>query len=123
MERESLEYKIVMDDGGDTEALGLLASLDLAGAAYMAAVAKYPDRNIALRQGARIIKQHLGEPKPEPPRDPNARSWSAHLIGGRKMELLGTVEAVSEAAAIEKAVVLFGLDDHKRKRLAVNLRR
>jgi hypothetical protein len=30
---------------------------------------------------------------------------------------------VSEAAAIERAVVLFALDDERRKRLAVNLRR
>jgi hypothetical protein len=30
---------------------------------------------------------------------------------------------MSEAAAIERAVVLFSLDNAKRKRLAVNLRR
>jgi hypothetical protein len=30
---------------------------------------------------------------------------------------------VNEAAAIEWAVVLFSLDDERRKRLAVNLRR
>jgi hypothetical protein len=30
---------------------------------------------------------------------------------------------VSEAAAIERAMVLFALDDERRKRLAVNLRR
>jgi hypothetical protein len=39
-----------------------------------------------LRQGARIIKQHLGEPVPAPlvkPDDPNLKRWSAHLIGGR----------------------------------------
>jgi hypothetical protein len=73
----------------------------------MAAVAKHPNRNIALRRGAQIIKRHDGEPKPEPPRDPNLRSWSAHLIGGEKMEMLAFVEAVSEAAAIEAAVTLF----------------
>jgi hypothetical protein len=39
------------------------------------------------------------------------------------MQLLGFVEAVSEPAAIESAVALFGLDDQKRRRLAVNLRR
>lgn len=92
----------------------------------MAAVAKNPNRNIYLRQGARIIKQNRGEPEPEPPiepRDPNAKSWSAHLIGGKKMQLLGFVEAAIEAAAIERVVVLFSLDDARRKRLAVNLRR
>jgi hypothetical protein len=39
------------------------------------------------------------------------------------MTLLGYIEAVSEAAALERAVVLFSLDDERRKRLAVNLRR
>jgi hypothetical protein len=88
-------------------------------------VLKYPNRNVYLRHGARIIERHDGEP-PAPPlvqRDPNLRSWSAHLIGGRKMQLLGYLEAVSETAAIERAVVLYGLDDQKRTRLAVNLRR
>ena len=33
------------------------------------------------------------------------------------------VEAKDEPGAIEAAVVLFGLDDERRKRLAVNLRR
>jgi hypothetical protein len=125
MEHERLEFKIVMTDGADSEVLARAASLDLALAAYRAAVLKYPKRNIALRHGARIIEQHLGEPPPPPPveRDPNLRSWSVHLIGGKKMQSLGTIEAVSETAAIERAVVLFALDDDRRKRLAVNLRR
>jgi hypothetical protein len=123
MEHESLEYKIVMADGADSEVLARAASLDIAAAAYMAAVAKHPLRNIALRQGAQVIKRHDGEPKPEPPPDPNLRSWSVHLIGGKKMQSLGVIEAASEAAAIERAVVLFSLDSVRRKRLAVNLRR
>jgi hypothetical protein len=126
MEHESLEFKIVMDDGPDTEVLARLAHLDLAGPAFMAAVFKYPKRNIALRQGARIIKRHDGEPAPPPPiepRDPNLKSWSAHLIGGKKMQLLGFVEAVSEATAIGAAVALFGLNDQKRRPLAVYPRR
>jgi hypothetical protein len=123
MERESLDYKIVMDDGPDTEVLGRLASLDIASAAYLQAIVKYPLRNVQLRQGEHIIKRHDGEPKPEPPKDPNLKSWSAHLIGGKKMQLLGFVEAVSEPAAIEAAVVVFSLDDQKRRRLAINLRR
>jgi hypothetical protein len=41
------------------------------------------------------------------------KSWSIHLIGGKKMQLLGSIEAVSEAAAIERAVVLFALDDER----------
>ena len=49
---------------------------------------------------------HDGEPKPEPPRDPNLRSWSAHLIGGSKMQMLGFVEAVHEAGAIEAAIAV-----------------
>ena len=83
----------------------------------MAAVARYPDRNIALRRGAHVIGRRDGEP--EPPPDTNLRSWSAHLTGGGKMQFLGFVEAVSEATAIEAAVALFAL----RRRLAVNLRR
>jgi hypothetical protein len=38
------------------------------------------------------------------------------------MQSLGVIEAVNGAAAIEEAVVLFSLDDERRKRLAVNLR-
>ena len=112
-----------MADGADTEILARPASLDIAAAAYMAAVAKHLLRNVQLRQGAQVIKRHDGEPQPEPPRDPNLKSWSVHLIGGKKMQSLGWVEAVSEAAAIERAVVLFALNDERRKRLAVNLRR
>jgi hypothetical protein len=75
---------------------------------------------VRLCQGEQIIKRHDGEPKP--PKDPNLKKWSAHLIGGKKMQLLGFVEAVSEPAAIESAVASFGLDEQKRRRLAVNLR-
>ena len=39
MELESLEYRIVMEDGRDTEVLGRLANVDMATAAYMAAIA------------------------------------------------------------------------------------
>jgi hypothetical protein len=68
-------------------------------------------------------EDHDGEPKPDPPPDPNLKSWSVHLIGGKKMQLLGSIEAVSEAAAIERVVVLFARDDERRNRLEVNLRR
>jgi hypothetical protein len=119
MELECLEYKIVMEDGRDTEVLGRLANLHMATAAYMAAIARYPKRNITLRQGTRIIKRNDGEPRPEPPRDPNARSWLVHFIGGKRMERLGIVEAVDETGAIDAAAALFGLDSLRRKRLAV----
>jgi len=56
-------------------------------------------------------------------RNPNLKRWSAHLIGDKKMQLLGLFGVVSEPAAIENAVALFALDDQKRRRLAVNLRR
>jgi hypothetical protein len=119
MEHERLEFKIVMADGADSEILARAAALDIAGSAYMA------KRNIQLRHGARIIERHHGEPPPAPiePRDPDLRSWSVHLIGGKKLTNLGWVEAVDEPAAIERAVVLFSLDDAKRSRLAVNPRR
>ena len=48
MEYESLDYKIAMDDGPDTEVLGRLASLDIADAAYLQAIVKYPLRNVQL---------------------------------------------------------------------------
>jgi hypothetical protein len=102
-------YKIVMDDSPDTEVLGRLASLDFASAAYRQAIVEYPLRNVRLCQGEQIINRHDGEPKPAPPKDPNLKRWSAHLIGGKKMQLLGFVEAVSEPAAIESAVALFGV--------------
>jgi hypothetical protein len=39
------------------------------------------------QQGARIIKQNLGEPKPDPekPADPNLKNWSVHVIRGKKV--------------------------------------
>jgi hypothetical protein len=119
MELESLEYRIVMEDGRDTEVLGGLAHLGMATAAYVAAIARHPKRNIALRHGTGIIKRYDGEPRPDPPHDPNARSWSVHFIGGKRLERLGIVEAVDEAAAVEAAAALFGLDNLQRKRLAV----
>jgi hypothetical protein len=73
-------------------------------------------RNIALRRGAHTIKRYDGEPRPEAPRDPNARSWSVHFIGGKR---LGIVEAVDEAGAVEAAAALFGLDNLRRRWLAV----
>jgi hypothetical protein len=42
------------------------------------------------------------------------RSWSAHLIGGKKFQMLGYVEAMNEAAALERAAVPFSLDDARR---------
>jgi tetratricopeptide (TPR) repeat protein len=70
-----------------------------------------------------VIKQRNGEPRPQPPPDRNLRNWSAHLIGGKRMQWLGYVKAATAPAAIEAAVFLFGLDDQKRRRLGVNLRR
>jgi hypothetical protein len=68
-----VEFKIVMADGADSKILAR-ASLDIAGAAYMAAVAKYPLRNMQLRRGAQIIRRHDGEQQPEPPPDPTSRA-------------------------------------------------
>jgi hypothetical protein len=103
MEHESLEYKIVMEDGQNTEVRPARWPRHRS-SAYLAAVTKHPNRNLALRQGARVIKQHDGEPKPEPPRDPNLKSLSACLIGGQAQ--VGHVEAADERAAIEAAVAL-----------------
>jgi hypothetical protein len=94
MEHANLEFRIVTGDGPDTEVLARLAHLDLAGPAYRAAVLKYPNRNVQLRHGARIIERHDGEPPRAPLilRDPNLKSWSVSLIGGKKMQLLGSIE-------------------------------
>jgi len=100
--------------GADTEVLARAKSLDIASAAYMAAVARYRLRNVQLRHGGRIVRRYEGEPVPVPPPDPNLRRWSAHLIGGKRMTLLGYVEAVAEPAAIAAAVAMFALDDHKQ---------
>src|SRR5262245_1417107 len=35
------------------------------------------------------LKRHDGEPKPAPPPEPDVKSWSAHLIGGKRMQLMG----------------------------------
>lgn len=51
METKKLQYQIVMDP--DAEVLGQLAHLELASAAYQAAVVKYPLRNIQLRRARR----------------------------------------------------------------------
>jgi hypothetical protein len=53
METGTLEYKIVMDDGADTVVLAHLVDLEPGAAAYMAALAKHPARNVYLRQGCR----------------------------------------------------------------------
>jgi hypothetical protein len=56
MEHKSRIYKIVMDDGQDTEVLGRLTHLDLAGPVYW-----QPSSNIQmqyhLRHGAQMIKR------------------------------------------------------------------
>jgi hypothetical protein len=61
VETESLEFKVVMDDGPDTEVLGRVSHLELGFALFTAAVVKYPKRTIYLRHGARIIRKHEGE--------------------------------------------------------------
>jgi ABC-type branched-subunit amino acid transport system substrate-binding protein len=118
MEHESLIFKIVMEDGRDLEVLARVSALDIAGSAYIASIAKYPKHNVQLRHGARMIERRWCAPPPLlVERKPNLRSWSAYLIGGKKMQLLGVIEALSEEAAIERTVVPFSLDDARRKRL------
>jgi hypothetical protein len=46
-----------MDDAPGIKMLGRVRDLDFGAAVYMAAVAKYLNRNIQLRQGERIIKK------------------------------------------------------------------
>jgi hypothetical protein len=75
MELECLEYKIVMEDRRDTEVLGRLANLHMATAAYMAAIARYPKRNITLRQGTRSSSATTGS------RDRNHRATRTRAAG------------------------------------------
>ncbi len=119
MEQRKHEYKVVMDDGADTVVLGDLADLDLADAAYMVAVAKHPRRNVYLRQGARILKQNLGEPAAPPLVDPNLKDWSVYWYG-RRREYLGFVLAPDEASALAAAAEKFNFQtEAQRKRLSV----
>lgn len=77
----------------------------------MAAVAKFRKRNIQLRQGARIIKRHVGGPRPAPRRlrhriptlgiGPSA-DWRE-----AEWNSIGFVKAASEAGAIEAAALKF----------------
>ncbi len=122
MERAKLEYDVVINAGPDTEVRSRVRDFDFGAAVYMAAVAKFPNRNIYLRRGAQVIKKPEGEPKPQPapPVDPNLKSWSVHLIGGRKMQHLGFVQAADAKAAMIVAGDKFELSPERRKRLAVN---
>jgi hypothetical protein len=123
MKYEKFEYNVVIDNGHESEVLGRLRDLEFAAAVYMAAVVKYPKRNIRLLQGERIIKRHDGEPAPEPPTDPNLRTWSVSLIAGRKMQHLGFVLAADADSAVIVAAERYELSPEKRKRLVVNLQR
>lgn len=123
MEHGELPYKVVMDDGPDTAVLARLADLEMGAAAYMAAVLKHPKRNIQLRQGARIIKRHDGEPAPQLPPDPRLPDWDANLIVGSKNRFLGSVMAADEASAIKLAIEHFNLTGWQVERLMVSPRR
>lgn len=123
MEIERLEYQVVLEASPDTEILARTAHLDMATAAYLAALTRYSKRNVQLRHGSRIVRRHDGEPHPEPPKGPDVKAWSAHLIGGKRLRLVGYLEAATEAAATEAAVSLFGLSELERRRLAIARRR
>ena len=103
MEVEKLEYKVVMNDGPDTELLGRVRDLEFGAALFVAAVTKYPNRNVYLRHGERVIKQSLGEPKPAPPVDPKLKNRSVNLIRGKKLEHYGSVQAADEPSAADAA--------------------
>jgi hypothetical protein len=88
------------------EVLARAASLDIAGAADMAAVAKYPNRNIQLRQGALIIRRNDGEPKPEPPRDPSPKSLSVKALYVGAERLIAVIAARAQGVDDEDAGIL-----------------
>jgi len=76
----TFEYKIVMDDGADTVVLALLADLELGAAAFTAAVAKYPKRNVHLRQGVHIISSSWAADGRWKPQRSRRRSRSTRLV-------------------------------------------
>lgn len=65
MEHEFLDYKIVMDDGPDTEVLARLAHLDVAGPVQGGRL-KIPQAQHSAGHGARTIERHEREPPPAP---------------------------------------------------------
>lgn len=51
------------DGGGITEVLGALANFFVAEAAYEKVIELRPHRNITLRQGARVLREHNPAPQ------------------------------------------------------------
>jgi hypothetical protein len=60
----------------------------------MAAVSKYPNRNIALRQGERIFKRHHGEPELAPPGAPQSEKVERAPDPASALALLSEIRAL-----------------------------
>lgn len=67
--------------------------------ATVASIARYPKRNVQLRQGARILTRRR-RAEGSAVRGAELKSWSAHLAGGKKMQLPGYRETDAAVAAL-----------------------
>ncbi len=90
MEHEGLQYKVVMDDGPDTEVLGRLTHIELADAAFVAAV------RLELRHGSR--DPHQGRPR-SGIRGRSAPSYALHYRGSLLLMICGSSRRSSLSSA------------------------
>jgi hypothetical protein len=119
---DKLEYLVVIEDGLDLEVLGRLKDLDLGFVVFTTAIANNPLRNIFLRQGARIVRRHDGQPKQMEPTDPNLLDWDVNLIRGSKNDFKGIVMARDEEQAKKVAIEQFKLIAWQIERLMITKR-
>lgn len=116
---EAGEYVVVLEEGADLRVLACAEHLDVAAAAYMAALSRYPKENVDLRYRTRVVKRHEGAPKPESVIDPALPDWDVRIIRGSRMDFRGTVMAADEVAAKDRAIEHFSLNGEEVKRLVV----
>jgi hypothetical protein len=122
---EQGEFLIVLQEGRDQRVLARTEHYELAGAAWTAAVFKFPKENLQLRKKAQIMKRHDGVPKPPPEPeapDPDLLDWDVNVIRGAKNDFKGTVMAKDHKTAIEVAIKHFQLKDWQIPRLVVRVR-
>ncbi len=114
---EQGEYVVVMEEGSGLRVLARAERLDVASAAYMAALTRYRKENVDLRQRFPVVKRRQGAPKPEPAPDPALPDFDV-IIRGSRSERRGTVMAKDEADAKLRAIDRFRLSAEEVKRLA-----
>lgn len=85
---ETGEYVVVLEEGPDLRVLARAERLDVAAAAYLAALSRYPRENADLRHRTRVsVQASSGTPKPEPvPDNPDLPDWDVRIIRGSRMD-------------------------------------